>query len=1117
MQDSRRKGRLNREKLKNSTRIITWNVQGKLECPLKRELLLTELRAKNAMIACIQETRWDDNAEFSLPNLGKIINIPSRTENAHRRYGIGFYISPEWERRVLGIEYINDRVAVMKLKILEKDDKPLIIVNVYGPTCMYTRQGDTAQIEEFYEDLTRTIERLRSEASILLIGGDFNSKIGQMREEDVEIMGRYTKGSRNLHGEYLAEFMKNTRMFLCNTAFKHRDHHIATWHGSHLTTRPDGTQYHKGIHNQIDYMAILQRHKGMITNSRSYQGSKYESDHSMVVTDIRFKAIYPISQQRVIREKQRDIMELCRNPDVRYNYEASIPGNIHERYINRVAAAEFMGERNIPIDDKFNILGEALKASIKQSVPLAPKKVGGRIVYINDATLKQMSERREKLWHKYRTSKIYTEKEAAFNERKLIFRAMKKRIKELNSDRINVIATELERNSANGGNRAMYEYARLMKKKEFIRFSIIDNNGYEQFSPEIILPILRDYYVEKFNQEGIEALNPWDGEPRPLTDEITMEEIDEATMKLNNHRSPGPDGFTVEMYKYAGQHTSGLLAKEFNLMFSTHEKINSLTEGILIPLNKPNAPRTPAKTRPIVLFNTVRKVFCIMLRNRVLGKMENYLSQSQHGYRPRRSTTELIWSAQWIKATVEKYKESFQVINTDMSEAFDRAKRDLLMQILERDVHFNQDELRMTRALLSGIKLQIRTGGVLGESFETKKGVPQGDGLSPHLFIIYMEHISREYKRLRSTISHKFDVKLDYADDENFFLYEPVNNLMGPCSLNCNCARCQKDEIIYLLPEVMEQSNMKMNPEKTKINTLERNGRKEISINQVGSNVNPNKELKIRINKAMNALISMSKIWLKGNPISQKTKMRLYTITVLPHLLYNIHAAPLTKAELEKLNTAQRRHLRRILGIFWPNMLAVRATYRVAKTRPISLDVIKRRWQFLGHILRGNDQAPAQKSMRIYYADRAPEAGEGNRTNARQKHKGRAFTSLPGMINEEFKLLKLDKRLELTGGNRMGIDMVTTWGDMLKFKEIANDDGEGRGVKWKRIVKEIELAAEKEWITKERRRLRAKRNARRQIRNQQPDRANEIEEPDPEEIPLYPIFIRRERRPIIRT
>ena len=222
---------------------------------------------------------------------------------------------------------------------------------------------------------------------------------------------------------------------------------------------------------------------------------------------------------------------------------------------------------------------------------------------------------------------------------------------------------------------------------------------------------------------------------------ITAAEVQEAVLRLRNHRSPGPDGFRPEWYKYAGLNTCGLLATEFNQMFILHEKLNALTEGILIPLNKPNEPRIPAKTRPIVLFNSVRKAFCIILRNRVLTKMENYLSQNQHGYRPRRSTTELIWSAQWMKATVEKYRESYKVINTDMSEAFDRAKRDLLMQILEREVHFDSDELRMTRALLLDISLKIRVGGILGESFETTKGIPQGDGLSPHLFIIYMEYI----------------------------------------------------------------------------------------------------------------------------------------------------------------------------------------------------------------------------------------------------------------------------------------------------------------------------------------------------------------------------------------
>ena len=58
-----------------------------------------------------------------------------------------------------------------------------------------------------------------------MIGGDLNSKIGQQTEEDKDIMGKHSKGQRNQHGIYLSEFLKEERMFLCNTAFQHKDHH----------------------------------------------------------------------------------------------------------------------------------------------------------------------------------------------------------------------------------------------------------------------------------------------------------------------------------------------------------------------------------------------------------------------------------------------------------------------------------------------------------------------------------------------------------------------------------------------------------------------------------------------------------------------------------------------------------------------------------------------------------------------------------------------------------------------------------------------------------------------------------------------------------------------------
>ena len=79
-----------------------------------------------------------------------------------------------------------------------------------------------------------------------------------------------------------------------------------------------------------------------------------------------------------------------------------------------------------------------------------------------------------------------------------------------------------------------------------------------------------------------------------------------------------------------------------------------------------------------------------------------------------------------------------------------------------------------------------------------------------------------------------------------YYLHKPVMDWMGPCLQDCECARYQQQEILTRLHEVMSGANM--NTGKTKINTLERPGRRELSIKQVGSSLNPEIELKSRIN-----------------------------------------------------------------------------------------------------------------------------------------------------------------------------------------------------------------------------------------------------------------------------
>ena len=129
---------------------------------------------------------------------------------------------------------------------------------------------------------------------------------------------------------------------------------------------------------------------------------------------------------------------------------------------------------------------------------------------------------------------------------------------------------------------------------------------------------------------------------------------------------------------------------------------------------------------------------------------------------------------------------------------------------------------------------------------------------------------------------------------------------------------------MWKMPVVMDAANMLMNPKKTALEILDKQNRGEkLKLKQVGTLLDSSAEVKLRIAKGYGALAGMTNLWLKGNPISLKTKLRLFKVTALQHMLYNIHVAPLTQREMESLNIAHRRYLRKILGVYWPNIIRV--------------------------------------------------------------------------------------------------------------------------------------------------------------------------------------------------
>jgi hypothetical protein len=517
---------------------------------------------------------------------------------------------------------------------------------------------------------------------------------------------------------------------------------------------------------------------------------------------------------------------------------------------------------------------------------------------------------------------------------------------------------------------------------------------------------------------------------------------------ISNNRSEGSDLIPGEAIKYASDETYQLIADIFNDIFKYHESPENLKHGILVPLNKPNKRALASNTRPIILLSAFRKLLSKIVLRRISQKVDSFLPSWQHAYRTKRSTTEIIWTFQFVLAMTEKFQEAAQAMGIDLSKAFDCLDRSKLMDILARHQLANEDELRIIQYLLSNTSIQIRVDGELGNSFSTSIGTPQGDALSPVLFLIYLAEIMKT--SADSSLFHDSkNITVAYADDVTCIIRETLENRNSHQEMEaCQCATCTLKKVNSRLADHMSTFNMQLNVEKTTYGELIMGNSR---IGQVlGCHLEGRKDLISRKRKAAAAFNSMKKLFLGNHMVSTKTKVRLYNTMVLPHLLYNSATMVYKQTELDKLESFHRSQLRRLLGIFYPTRMSDKLLYETTETRPLSLEIIRSRWAMLGHISRLPQDAPAQKCMETYFRDINAEG-----TAKSRGHKGRPKTTLPILLHQDLaKLHSTDRSMHFS---------ATEFTSKLHLKNIQSVARNPSRDKWTNAINFLVSVHEKIW------------------------------------------------------
>ena len=237
--------------------------------------------------------------------------------------------------------------------------------------------------------------------------------------------------------------------------------------------------------------------------------------------------------------------------------------------------------------------------------------------------------------------------------------------------------------------------------------------------------VVTEHFHQQFTSVNISAIQS--PPPLELNTPISVPEVMKALQCLNNRKACGEDNIPSELLKNGGKVVASFIATFLNTAIVQGLDLSDIIgRGILVPLAKPNKPRGPLSSlRPVVLLNSVRKVFSLIVRRRISKDVSEYLGHISSGFRARRSTSDVVFTQRWISAKVQRFSCGYYALGLDMSKVFDTVDREKILNIMSSFV--GQDEVHMIHHLLYGTEMKVRIGKFLSEGFTRTIGTSQGE------------------------------------------------------------------------------------------------------------------------------------------------------------------------------------------------------------------------------------------------------------------------------------------------------------------------------------------------------------------------------------------------------
>ncbi|XP_035665616.1 uncharacterized protein LOC118408864, partial [Branchiostoma floridae] len=225
---------------------------------------------------------------------------------------------------------------------------------------------------------------------------------------------------------------------------------------------------------------------------------------------------------------------------------------------------------------------------------------------------------------------------------------------------------------------------------------------------------------------------------------VTTEMISKALSKMRFGKAVGPSGINAEMLKAAGEEGIELTRQLTEAVFRNGTVPVEWEKSIILSLYKGKGEALDrGNYRGLKLTDHVMKLLERVLDS-AIRKMVN-IDDLQFAFVPGRGTTDAIFIVRQLQEKFIAANKPLYFAFVDLEKAFDRVPRRVLWWAL-RSLGVEEWAVRVIQAMYANARSRVRVNGQYSEEFGVGVGVHQGSVLSPLLFILVLEALSREFR-----------------------------------------------------------------------------------------------------------------------------------------------------------------------------------------------------------------------------------------------------------------------------------------------------------------------------------------------------------------------------------